>query len=102
MPRTDRTFSDEDVVRIINDHLTADERQLVFLALVLVPRQTLLEELLDSLTSFIPFVSTLLDIAETLSIFFNRADIQRAREASAFIVERRNAIRRALNEAIDF
>jgi len=102
MPRTDRTFSDIDILRIIEQHLTAEERQNVFLGLTLVPRQSLLRELINELTDFIPLISTILDSADVLTVFFNRADINRAREASAFITERRNGIRRALDDATDF
>jgi hypothetical protein len=102
MPRIDRTFTDGDVLRIIAEHLDPDERRRVLDGLQIISRRSLLEDLLDELTSFLPFIGTILDVADVLTVFFNRADVQRAREASAFISERRDALRRALNEAVDF
>lgn len=102
MPQLDRTFSDQDILRIIENHLTATERENVLLGLSIVNRRSLLEELLEELTDFLPLISTILDIADLFGILFNRADLDRSRSAVAFITDRRNALRRALDGQTDF
>lgn len=97
MPRIDRTFSDDDIIRLINFYLTPQERQNVLNRLSITERRGLLEVLLDLLGDFLPIVGTILDVASLLGILFNQADVARAQEAASLITSRRNAIRRALN-----
>lgn len=101
MPRNDRTFTSTDILRIINENLDQQEKQEVLDQLLLIPNKTLIEELLEELTKFLPVIGTILDIGETLSVFFNRADIRRSKDAAAFIAQRRNALQRELDE-LDF
>ena len=102
MPRSDRTYTDTDVLRIISNHLSAQERQNVLENLLLLPSQPFLPTFLNELSSFIPIVSDILDAASVLGVLFDQADIERSKLAAAGIERRRNQLRRALEGPLDF
>jgi len=110
MPRSDRTYTSDDVLRIVAKNLTPQERQEVIDGLgvtetgegsIAEEEVNFLQDFVNLVQEFIPFVGEILATGALLGDLFNQVDIERAR-TEAFFIRVRVPVANDVLTSIDF